>query len=412
MSHKIESEQLVDPCILIRINAVRRFVIRNGEKILIDTELIPEYLGKSIQTNKFTSPSDFQFLPPLASTLNEPTVECPPPQSFLYLPPPIFVHNYHYTAQYIQRRLFNSKQRETSKMWRGDCTWIVNQNDLHAMINGPPPPNPLPEYIPEFVEIFKELFDIRPIWTINSLFDQLNQNHETRGNILEFNEQNPQIFHSLAVIAYHIKDGPFQMCWVRYGINPLMTNSYCMLQSIILSLRNWDYAQELIKRTNRGNKYVSKKIKNLPLNASKANALPDRLFYAYQLCDLNEPLITEELAHQSDSFSFSFGWFKQQSIENIRKFITLKLQRIMLDKKAISPTIIMSDITSWDMVQKELDNNKPKIAQEEDFDFELLNQAQSILEIFDVNGKETIDDYIELMTVKTCNISLERIFSY
>ena len=118
LSHKIVSEASTDPCVLIRIKAIRKYKMKNGKKVYTETKLIPEYLGKTLQTNRFCSPSDFQFLPPLNSQLNEPTVSLPIPQSFLYLPPPVFLHNYHYSAQYIQKRLFSSKQVETSKYWK------------------------------------------------------------------------------------------------------------------------------------------------------------------------------------------------------------------------------------------------------------------------------------------------------
>lgn len=411
LSHKIESESTTDPCILIRIRAVRKYVLRNGRKVYFETKLIPEYVGKAIQTNRFISASDFQFLPPLNSTLNEPTVSTPVQQSFLYLPPPVFLHNYHYPAQYIQKRLFSARQVETSKIWKSECTWLVNQNDLHAMINGPSPPNPLPEYIPEFVMIFQELFEIRPIWTLSALYDAINQREENRGNILEMNEQNPQIFHSLACVAYHIKDGPFQLCWVKYGINPLMSNNYRTLQTVTLSLKFWDYAEQLIKRTNKSNKYKAKKIKELPLNATKVCALPDRLFFSIQLCDIDEALVKEELENVSDNFSFSSGWYSTKTIEYIRKFILLKLQRLILDTKSVSPSIIMSDISSWKMVQDEL-SNKPQTKDEEGFDFELLTKAQSILELYDTDGNETIGDFIDIISFKTCNVSIERMFSF
>ena len=82
-----------------------------------------------------------------------------------------------------------------------------------------------------------------------------------------------------------------------------------------------------------------------------------------------------------------------------------------MDKKSTSPSIIMSDINSWKMVQKEL-SDKPQTKSDETYDFELLTNAQSILELYDTDGTETIGDFIDIISFKTCNISIERMFSF
>lgn len=411
LAHTIESTSKIDPCVIIRIKVVRQFKIEDGKKKIISQQLVPEYLGSTSQSILFGKPSDFQFLPSLSTTLNEPTVQNPPPQNFLYLPPPVFIHNYNYDAYYIQRRIFSSKQHESVKLWKKDeCSWIINQNDLYSLENGPKPPPIASDVVKELVEIFEELFKERPIWTTLAIFDYLNENYKDKISILEMNQQNPQIFHCLAVVAYHIRNGPFQMCWIRYGINPILTPNFALYQSVLLALREWPYADDIIQSTRKATRLISQKISSLPIGISKINAVPERLLYAFQLFDVNGDRYVKQLLDEvQDEFSSTTGWYSSDVIDKIRKFELLKLQRMILDKKNTPPSIIMADVNSDEQVQKELDVNKTKGS--ESFDKELYLQTQSILDISESADKESLSDLKEYYLSKSCSKSFDRILN-
>lgn len=413
LAHMIESTSKIDPCVIIRIRVVRQFTIENGKKKIISQQLIPEFVGATSQSIIFGKPSDFQFLPSLSTTLNEPTVQDPPEQNFLYLPPPVFIHNYNYDAYYIQRRIFSSKQQESVKLWKKDeCSWIINQNDLYSLENGPKPPPIASDVVKELVEIFEEMFEERPIWTTLAIFDHLNEARINKGNILEMNQQNPQIFHCLAVVAYHIKNGPFQMCWVRYGINPILTPNYALHQSVLLALREWQYADEIIQSTRKANRLISQKISSLPIGISKINAVPERLLYAFQLIDVdNNKFIRQLLDEKQETFSSTTGWYSSSVIETIRKFELLKLQRMILDKGKTNPLIIMENITSVEQIQKELDVYKTKTTAIE-FDSEFIHQTESILGTTDTSSSEPISELTKIITFNSCSLSFDRNHQY
>lgn len=412
LAHSIESTSKIDPCVIIRIKVVRQYKMIDGQKTLIAQELIPQYLGTTSQSISFGKPSDFQFLPSLSTTLNEPTVNNPPPQNFLYLPPPVFIHNYNYDAYYIQRRIFSSKQQESVKLWKKDeCSWIINQNDLCSPENAPKPPPIQSDVVKELVEIFEEMFDERPIWTILAIYDHLIELQKV--DILEMNQQNPQIFHNLAVVAYHIRNGPFQNCWVRYGVNPVLTNQYALYQTVLLSLKEWQYADEIMQPTRKSNRLISQKISSLPAGISKITAIPERLVYAFQLFDLsqsnnNNPFLEELLSETEETFSFTSGWYSTNVIDTIRKFALLKLQRMIIDKSK-SPLVIMSDIVSADQIQKELDVYKTKTTTFDSFDFEFLSDAQPHLEHDESASEESLFDLVDIITSKSCSIEFDSI---
>lgn len=413
LAHMIESTSKIDPCVIIRIKVVRQFKIEDGKKKIISQELIPEFVGTTSQSIQFGKPSDFQFLPSLSTTLNEPTVQNPPPQNFLYLPPPVFIHNYNYDAYYIQRRIFSSKQHESVKLWKKDeCSWIINQNDLYSLDNGPKQPPIASDVIKELVEIFEDMFKDRPIWTTLAIYDYLNENYKDRKDILEMNQQNPQIFHCLAIVAYHIRNGPFQMCWVRYGINPILAPNFALHQSVLLALREWQYADDIIQSTRKATRLISQKISSLPIGISKINAVPERLLYAFQLIDVDDNEFIRKLLNEiQEEFSPTTGWYSSEVIDTIRKFELLKLQRMILDKKHTPPSIIMADITSADQIQKELDVYKPKTTGIDSFDKELKLQAQSILDISESADEESLSELYEYFMSKSCSNMFDRMLS-
>ena len=184
----------------------------NGKKTLVETEYKPEVIGQTSKSNCFIHPSDFQFLPALDSPLNEPTVPDDPMlrQSFLYVPPPIFVHNYKYDPKYLQKRIFASQQGEHSKLWKASAEWIVNQNDLIALERGPMPPERPNDVSDEMLDLFRGMFEERPIWTSLAIYDHLVRTNETRASILDMSEATAGIFHALSCVAYHVKTGPFK----------------------------------------------------------------------------------------------------------------------------------------------------------------------------------------------------------
>lgn len=402
MAHPIASETSTDPCVVIRVKVVKKYKIIDGKKVLFDVEYVPEYIGATVITNSFNQPSDFQFLPPLNSPINTPTVEDLPElsQSFLYFPPPVFMHNYKYDAHYMQKRIFASQQSETSKLWKGTCEWLVNQNDLMALERGPRPSAILDNASEELMALFKEMFEFRPIWTSLAIYDYLNKTEETRGSVRDLGESTAVIFHSLSAIAYHIKTGPFKMCWVKYGINPLLDSQYRMFQVCVVSLRDWDFADELMKRVNRkSNKYVAKKINTVPVGMSRGMALPDRLYFGVQLCDIEHPLIDNILSEYLPKYTFSTGWFSQSQITDVRDFLLLSYQRMITTEGGETMVkMLMANVATTKDVRNELGTVKPKRERTDLFDYQLLADAQAILGVYDSGGgSESVAELAERM---------------
>jgi general transcription factor 3C polypeptide 5 (transcription factor C subunit 1) len=339
--------------------------------------------------------------------------DIPLPQ-FLYLPPPVFMRNYKYEPGYIQKRIFSSQQKETTKLWRDRCDWLVNQNDLMALEHGPRPPPRRKDVTDAMLAIFREMFEDRPIWTSLAIYDHLVTVAETRANVLDINEANASIFHALACVAYHVRTGPFKMCWVRYGINPLLDDRYKMYQVVIVSLREWDYAEDLLRMIeNRGCGHgFSKRVGATPIGVSKSDSFPDRLFFGLQLLDLDHPLIGQILAQSQERYSFTSGWFTRQQIDNVRDFLMVKYKRMMTgpdgDRNA---AILMADVISLVQIQRELGAAKPKKAVGEVFDFQLMAEVQSILGIFETTT-ESLQELADLVTKKACAISVDRVLSY
>lgn len=407
LSHPISSTEVNDPCVLIRIKVVRKFKKIKGILKLISTDLIPEFVGKSRTTHVFKGPSDFQFLPALDSPLNQKTVDYCPQMNFMYIPPKVFVHNYKYDAAYIQKRIFASQQHEKTKTWnKQDCPWIVNQNDLMTveMETGPRPIAPARDVTEGLLSIFEELFTERPIWTTIALLDRIAESHETRGGINDLSEQHPSIFHTLACVSYYIKDGPFKMCWCRYGINPIQNEKYRLYQSIGISLKHWDYAEVVLKKSNRsGTRYIPKTVSNLPIGISKLNAVPDRLFFSIQLIDVKDDIIVEALNEPEKKYTFKSGWYSEAILDNIRKYAILKLSRMVNNENERPPEIIMKDILSFSQIDKALQETRPKKNQKLKLDFEFMNNAQAILGSYsETQSQETTMELMEIMNKKFC----------
>jgi general transcription factor 3C polypeptide 5 (transcription factor C subunit 1) len=335
-------------------------------------------------------------------------------QSFLYLPPAVFIHNNKYDSGYIQKRIFSSQQGESLKLWKGRAEWLVNQNDLIALEHGPAPPKRAPDVRDDILSIFEELFEARPIWTSIAIYDHLVRVAEARGDVLELPENGPAIFRALACVAYHIKTGPFKVTWVRYGINPLREPAYRMYQVVVISLREWDYADELEKRIQRRSmKYISKKIGETPAGISRAMALPDRLYFGLQLIDIEHPILAELLARAEPQYSLASGWFTDAQIAAVRDFVRLKYQRMIVDPAAEkAAAVIMADITSFEQLRQELGLKKQKKAAGEAWDFELINEAQAILGLDGAPGTETVEELFGIVTRRSCSFLMDRVLSY
>jgi general transcription factor 3C polypeptide 5 (transcription factor C subunit 1) len=407
LGHGIQSVSTQDPCIVIRVKVVRHFKIENGRKKLLRTELIPEFLGKAIKKLSFDQPSDFQFLPPLQSPYNQQTTVDPPPQNFMYLPPPTFLHNYKYDNSYIQRRLFAS-QHERMKTWtKSQCPWVVNQNLLMTLDNGPAMSDPADDINKELYDLLVKMFSERPIWTALSIFDNLSNNRTFQE--LQLNESSTIFFHTLAYVAYYIKNGPFKMCWVRYGVNPIKTSAYSEYQSIVLSLKDWEFADEITKRIKR--RYIPK-VETVPPGISSLTSLPNRLFYGVQLCDLKDSFVKDLLKVVRNKYSLKSGWYEEEVIVSIRKFCLLKLQRMLNDQYTLHPDIIMADISSLSDLKKGIELARPAQKRIE-FDFQLMNEFQTALGMYESSEITSKDDFKSIFTKKFSILSVcDRINSY
>jgi general transcription factor 3C polypeptide 5 (transcription factor C subunit 1) len=257
------------------------------------------------------------------------------------------------------------------------------------------------------------MFESRPIWTAIAIYDHLACVQEQRGSILNLNEASAVLFRSLVCVAYHIKTGPFKLTWVRYGVNPLLHPEYRQYQVVVIFMRHWVYAEEILKRGSRTNPhFISKSVGATPVGISKTDALPDRLYLGIQLTDLDHPLLSDLLQNRNEKYSFDSGWYSPQQIEAVRDFIMLKYQRMVVNPRALAnPRVVMADIASIDQLRKEL-HEHPKKVPVDQFDFELVNEAQHILGLFDSPTNESIPDLLDVITKKSTSFSLDRILSY
>lgn len=407
LGHEISSDTTDDPCILIKVKRYRKYIMKDGIKTLIGTEFVPVFVGRSTKTVAFNQPSDFQFLPALQSPYNEPTVVDPPPQSFLYLPPQRFLHNYKYKASYIHRRLFTAQQEQMKTWTKSECPWIINQQLLFSLTRGPSPSDPASDVNEELLELLKQLFEERPIWTVLAIFDQYADEISRISD--KFNESSPVFFHTLACVAYFIKNGPFKMCWVKYGVNPISNRHYSAFQTIVLSLKTWEYADEISKRITRPSKYSTKN-NSVPKGISSINCIPNKLFYPVQFCDLLDGYPKELRSMANDTFDIHSGWYTKDVITNARKFCLLKLRRMLDEKGTVNSHIIMADINNNSDLNKELQRAK-ETAKKVNFDLLFLNDFETILGVHDSNIENA--DFNNLLGKKMTFLNcMDRINNY
>jgi len=416
MAHRIVSQASADPSLLLRIRIRKRYSVTNGQRKLDSIDYIPEVVGLSKRTISFSQPSDFQFLPPLSFSYSESTVQDPPPQSFLYLPPPVFLHNTRYGATYIQRRIFASQQNEKMKVWtKYDCPWIINQKVLLSLENGPSRPKNAIDVDFDLKSKFEDLFCERPIWTALALFDYFASNGISIGGVLQMSEQSPIFFHTLATVAYYIKNGPYKLCWVKYGYNPLNHPKFSLYQAVVLSLKSWEHAPTILKKVPKTSSgYSSKSIENIPKGISKLSVLPNRLFYALQIFDLNDVFIRHITQFPLEKYDFQSGWYSDKTISVIRQFCILKLQR-MLDPSLSNQdsSILMADIVTEFDLKKSLEKEKSSVSDNSEYDFVFLNQAQSILNVFDESPSIETEDIKLILSKKFSAISVpDRLLTY
>ena len=408
LGHGIQSTSSDCPCILIKVKVVKKFKMVNGRKKLISTELTPEYVGKSIKTILFDQPSDFQFLPPLTTPYNSITTKDPPEQSFLYLPPTHFLHNYRYDNNYIQRRIFGSQQEQMKTWTKAECSWVINQDLLMTLEHGPTVPEPADDVHPVLLELFRKMFTERPVWTALAIFDHFS--NQSIFTDLQLSETSTVFYHTLSVAAYYIKNGPFKMCWVKYGVNPLVEPSCAQYQTIVLSLKTEEYADEITKRIKR--RYIPK-VEPVPHGISSLSAIPNRLFYGVQLCDLNDQFPQDMMATMQPKFNVHSGWFPAETINSIRKFCLLKLDRMLKDESAkIHPDIIMADVLTVGDLKKNLEMAHPA-PQRQEYDFTFLNEFQTALGIYDSNDVSKREDFKNIFGRRFSILSVcDRINSY
>ena len=408
LGHDVQSSTQELPCVLIKVKVIKKYIIQNGRKKLIKTELAPEFVGKAMRTFTFDQPSDFQFLPPLSSPYNSLTTKDPPLQNFLYLPPIHFLHNYKYDNSYIQRRIFGAQQEQMKTWTKADCPWVINQDLLLTLDHGPSVPEPADDINPSLLNMLTDMFNFRPIWTALAIFDHFSNQPAFKD--LHLNETSTVFYHTLSCVAYYIKNGPYKMCWVKYGANPVFNQHYAKFQTIVLSLKTWEYADEISKRIKR--KYIPK-IDAVPQGISSLSALPNRLFYAIQLCDLNDTFPKDLLSTVQTKFSTRSGWFPPETIVSIRKFCLLKLLRMLKDESSsIHPDIIMADVSSMSDLKKGIEMAHP-VQKRPEYDFNFLNDFQTALGIYDSSDATKKDDFNSIFGKRFSTLSVcGRIHTY
>jgi hypothetical protein len=405
LDHPLVSEIEENPCILIRPRVRNHYKTTNGQRKLVHCEIIPEYIGQSLQTHTFNQPCDFQFLPPLSSTLLEKTVENPPQQTFIYLSPRTFMHQYRYTFNDIRHRLFGVQGCDKPKnLGKNDDTWIASMKELIALEHGPgrPPPSRLEN--PKLVEQLELLFADRPIWTVLAIIDHFALNNITTPEINELNKTDHNFYGSLCAVAYYVNTGPFIWCWVRYGFNPITSIDSAPYQSVTISLRNWDNADEITKRSSNT---------SFPTGVSHACAIPKQLNYTLQLLDIPDAFV-QNMIHQTEpELDVVTGWYEDELFSSIRLFIQTKLERMLSPKyQNQNPAIIMADIVIPEDLNAYL--NTPKGFDEEEdnvYEYEELYSEEDMLETLPMTKPNLVGKYVPPPPTPRINKIIPQIFS-
>lgn len=393
---------------LLKIKCKRKFAVSGGKKQQISVDFYPEIVCITPKTIYFDRPSDFQFLPPLNSHYNNQTVENPPKFKFLFLPPKVFFRASKYDSYYIQRKIF-ATQSDKTKFWKTDkCPWIVKHSDLNGLKYGPQKTENSDDVKEEVLDVVTKMFEERPVWTALALNEYLLKNHNDMIKKYNITENCKLMYAVLSSVGYYITDGPFNLCWVRYGINPIYNHDTKHFQPINISLKGSRHADKIIE-------YISglKKGKNRDeymIGFSSLSKVPHKLLFSLQICDLKEKYINDKRNHFLHEFNETSGWYSKEDLGLMRKFCMIKLKR-MLDNNYVESENMMNDIKNDDDIDMNSDDEEEYDSPKIEIPAESSQFAKEVSSIIDSADFDFIETDVNTLKFHINNVT-SRLFNY
>jgi len=187
-----------------------------------------------------------------------------------------------------------------------------------------------------YVNEIAELFSKRPIWSRIALVNNLSEDSVKR------------IKQLLPLVSYTVVHGAFRDCWIKYGIDPRVSNEFRFYQT--MDIRNIKGPRPLnrAKRHNINESESSKLFLNISLgqnppkeNKPKRNVVSHifngKVFSGniiYQLCDLSDPKLKKLVNTKKGlikEFNDRDGWYSRQQLDKIREELRKKVQKLLED---------------------------------------------------------------------------------
>jgi len=226
-----------------------------------------------------------------------------------------------------------------------------------------------------YVNEIAELFNKRPIWSRIALVNNLSEDSVKR------------IKQLLPLVSYTVVHGAFRDCWIKYGVDPRVSNEYRFYQT--MDIRNVKGPRPLnrAKRHNINESESSKLFLNISLgqnppkeNKPKRNVVSHifngKVFSGniiYQLCDLSDPKLKKIVNTKKGLikvFNDRDGWYSRQQLDRIREELRKKVQKLLEDNnKNENVDDIESDYEESEEEEEE---------EEEEEDIEASNTTENI----------------------------------
>jgi len=187
-----------------------------------------------------------------------------------------------------------------------------------------------------YLNEISELFDKRPIWSRIALVNNLSEDSVKR------------IKQLLPLVSYNVVHGAFRDCWIKYGIDPRISNEYRFYQSMDVRNINGPRPLNRAKRHNINESESSKLFLNISLghnhpkeNKPKRN-LESHIFNGkvfsgniiYQLCDLTDVKLKKMVNTKKGllkQFNDRDGWYSRQHLDKIREELRKRVQKLLED---------------------------------------------------------------------------------
>ncbi|XP_053602596.1 general transcription factor 3C polypeptide 5 isoform X2 [Plodia interpunctella] len=349
--------------ILIKVK-VKRTKVNNEEKREV---IFTSVMGRVSQMYQFDSMCDFQYLP--FENTGDSNRQCIlekllpsglEPHSFLNEPGPLFIlppnftrsdkpMPYLYTFKKYTGRKDDQDPDDVHHRKRGNRGLpekLFNFNLVDELDT-----EPHPYYVKQKEErqrvyptleneyaVVEKLFKEKPIWTIGLL------RYETK-------IRKPSLRIILPCLAIQMKDGPWKMCWVRYGYDPRKNPEARIYQTLDFRLRNTPGIRSLVLTRDRAVHKLKKAERARPLKRRdnqdepapddlvvegavyfRPGIVPSQRQIYYQYCNIKLPEVQELLAAEPPPGYLCHpkrGWLPPNTDEVVRDHLYKYVQETL-----------------------------------------------------------------------------------